>query len=670
MASVAERKNSLDTQQRIVEEIVGLRRRLKGLIGPEVSPGGEQTDSRIADRYRDLLGSLSEVVIEIDAAGCMAMVSPRARDLLAYEPTELTGKAFRELLCPEETARADRLLAGVIESGESMQLELCVRRGDGTDVQMRANVVCSGNDARAAALVILSDMSERERMADALRESEEKYRALFGTSPDSIAVLDLKGRVLDGNTFFGTPPDTVKGKHFKELGVIPPEFAEQGDALWAALASGAHVGPVEFQIIDLGGTERWLEVYAAPVTKGDRPFAIQVISRDISLRKKLQEQLSQSQKMEAVGRLAGGVAHDFNNQLLVILNSATILARSLGPDDERQQKVELIRRAAERSVILTRQLLAFSRKQMIEPAVLDLNRVLLDLRPTLERVVGDAVTVSYCLDEGLGRVNVDPAQAEQVLINLAANARDAMTAGGTFTVATANLALEQPFAAFGVSLAVGQYVTLSVADSGSGMDARTQGRIFDPFFTTKAPGSGTGLGLSTVYGVVKQSGGEIGVRSEPGCGSVFTIYLPMVEGEPAACDRREEPAAEPIAYARTVLLIEDDRNVRETTRIILQEGGYRVYVAASAGDGLDVFSRLHGEIDAVISDVVMPGMSVRELLNKMKDIEPGVEVLLVSGYGEQVVEEQGVNRLGVHFLNKPFTIDKLLSKMGEILAGE
>ena len=667
MASVAERKNSLDTQQRIVEEIVGLRRRLKGLIGPEVSPGGEQTDSRIADRYRDLLGSLSEVVIEIDAAGCMAMVSPRARDLLAYEPTELTGKAFRELLCPEETARADRLLAGVIESGESMQLELCVRRGDGTDVQMRANVVCSGNDARAAALVILSDMSERERMADALRESEEKYRALFGTSPDSIAVLDLHGRVLDGNVFFGFPPDKVKGKHFKDLGVIPPEFVEHGEALWAAIASGERIGPVELQICDLTGTERWLEVYAAPVTKGDRPFAIQVISRDISDRKKLEEQLSQSQKMEAVGRLAGGVAHDFNNQLLVILNSAAILTRSLEPGDERLEKVELIRRAAERSVVLTRQLLAFSRKQMIEPAVLDLNRVLADLQPTLQRVVGDGVTVSYSLDEGLGRVNLDPAQVEQILINLAANARDAMPAGGALEVATANLSLAHPHAASGVLLAAGQYVTLSVVDSGSGMGARTLARIFEPFFTTKGPGNGTGLGLSTVYGMVKQSGGEIGVRSELGSGSAFTIYLPMVEGEPSVSAGLDAPAAEVPPGSRTVLLIEDNYNVRETTRIILEDGGYRVHVAPSAGHGLELFDRLHGEIDLVISDVVMPGMSMKELLQKMKGIEPEVKVLLVSGYSEQVVEEQGVARSGVRFLNKPFTLERLLGTVAEML---
>ncbi len=668
MSGAAEQKKSLDTQQRIVEEIVGLRRRLHGPVGREADRGEDRSDDRIAERYRDLLGSLSDVVIETDEAGRMTMVSPRAREVLGYEPDELAGKPFRELLQADEAARADRLLAETVEKGGPTSAELRARRRDGSEVQVRATMVRSSSDARSTPLVILSDVSERDRMAEALRESEEKYRALFGTLPDSIAVLDLKGRVLDGNDFFGIPPDTVKGKHFRELGVIPPEFAEHGDALWAALAAGAHIGPVEFRINDLGGTERWLEVYAAPVTKDDRPFAIQVISRDISDRKKLQEQLSQSQKMEAVGRLAGGVAHDFNNQLLVILNSAAILSRSLGPGDERLEKVDLIRRAAERSVTLTRQLLAFSRKQMIEPAVLDLNRVLVDLRPTLERVVGDAVTVIYSLDEGLGWVNLDPAQVEQVLINLAANARDAMAAGGTLTVATANLSLAQPHAAAGVSLAAGQYVILSVTDSGSGMDARTLERIFEPFFTTKGPGSGTGLGLSTVYGVVKQSGGEIGVGSEPGCGSVFTIYLPRVEGEPAASDRSEEPATQQFAGARTVLLIEDDRNVRETTRIILEDGGYRVHVAASAGEGLELFERLHGEVDVVISDVVMPGMGVKELLQKMKGIEPGVKVLLVSGYSEQVVEEQGVTETGVRFLNKPFTIDMLLNKVSEMLA--
>jgi two-component system cell cycle sensor histidine kinase/response regulator CckA len=664
----AEEKKRFDTQQRIVDEIVGLRRRLADLVAGEDGSVEERVGDSIADRYRDLVNSLSDVVVEIDAAARMMMVSPRAMDTLGYRPEELEGRPLYELLYPEEIERALRVVGEVVDGGGSRQEEFRIRSREGTGILTRATVVRSGGDARSMALVILTDISERERMAEALREREEKYRALFGASPDSIAVLDLHGRVLDGNDFYGVPPASVKGKHFKELGVIPPEYAELSDALWTALASGQRIGPEEMQIRGLDGQEHWLEVYAGRITSEGTPYAVQVISRDITVRKKLEEQLSQSQKMEAVGRLAGGVAHDFNNQLLVILNSAAILERSLAAGDARLEKVELIRRAAERSVSLTRQLLAFSRKQMIEPTVLDLNRLLTDLRPTLERVLGEAVALSYRLAEDLGAVSVDPVQMEQVLINLAANARDAMPEGGSLTVRTANLVLEQPRSASKVSLAAGQYVTLSVADTGPGMDVGTLGRVFDPFFTTKDPGKGTGLGLSTVYGVIKQSGGEIGVESEQGSGAVFTIYLPRVEGEPAAVTESRVSGEQATPGSRSILLIEDDRNVRETTRLILEDGGYEVRAAASAAEGLDLFGRAHGDIDMVLSDVVMPGMGIRELLQGIRRIEPGVKVLLVSGYSEQVVEDQGVAEPGVAFLNKPYTIDQLLSKVAEVLA--
>lgn len=668
MSGTTEGKKKLYTQQRIVDEIIVLRRRLADLVAGEEGTADERGTDSIADRYRDLVNSLSDVVVEIDSEARMTMVSPRAEDSLGYRPAAVEGRPFYDLLHPDETPRAARAIKGIIDGGGSREEELRVLRKNGTEVLVRARVVRSGGDAHSTAIVILTDMSERKRMAEALRESEEKYRALFGTSPDSIAVLDMQGCVLDGNDFYGVPPASVKGKHFTELGVVPPEYAEYSDALWTALASGERIGPTEMQIRGLDGKEHWLEVYAGPITAEGKPYAVQVISRDITVRKKLEDQLSQSQKMEAVGRLAGGVAHDFNNQLLVILNSAAILERSLAPGDARLEKVELIRRAAERSVSLTRQLLAFSRKQMIEPTVLDLNRVLAGLRPTLERVLGEAVALSYGLAEDLGAVSVDPVQMEQVLINLVVNARDAMPEGGSLTVRTANLVLEQPRSASEVLLAAGQYVTLSVADTGLGMDAGTLGRVFDPFFSTKDPGKGTGLGLSTVYGVIKQSGGEVSVESEPGSGTVFTIYFPRVEGEPAAVAEPQVSGEQATPGSRAVLLIEDDRNVRETTRIILEDGGYEVRVAASAAEGLDLFGRAHGDIDMVLSDVVMPGMGIRELLQGIRRIEPGVKVLLVSGYSEQVVEDQGVAEPGVGFLNKPYTIDQLLGKVAEILA--
>jgi two-component system, cell cycle sensor histidine kinase and response regulator CckA len=660
----------MTTQPRIVEELIGLRRRLAELVASANDAATLQQNERLARRYQDFVDNLPDVVVELDKDARIASVNQQIVAVFGYSPQALIGKPFEILLHPDENRGRGSTLIDFLKSEKETQNELRGRRKEGNEVWVRATVAHSGSDILPTAVVILTDVTERVKMAQALLESEQKYRALFGASPDSIALLDLQGRVLDSNRFLGflgIPLEAAKGKHFKEIGVVPPEYAEYYDVLMAEVAAGKRIGPVEIKIRDLENNDRWIEVYASQITTEGKPFAIQVISRNINERKKLEEQLIQSQKMEAVGQLAGGLAHDFNNQLTVILNAVEILKRSLNKDEPSLEIIDLIKSAAKHSVDLTQQLLDFSRKQIVRPIVLNLNHVLDHLRPMLVSSLGEDVELLFQLDNALGAIRIDPAQVHRVIVNLILNSRDAMPDGGVITVKTANTVIEKPIATRTDSLAPGRYVTLSVADTGCGIDAQTLSRLFEPFFTTKEPGKGTGLGLATVYGVVKQSGGEIGVESEPGSGTVFTIFLPRVDKE-VVQEEVEQPFSDVPHDAITVLLIEDDRKVRETTEMLLTASGLKVITAHNPGEALLLFESRHREIDVVLSDVVMPGMRVKELTAQMTRIEPSVKILFVSGYSEQVVVERGVVDPEIHFLRKPFTIDELLNKITTLLA--
>ncbi len=668
MSRTYENSQEPKTQRRLIEELVLLRRRLSGLVGEAGGPTAKREETRIAERHRAIVDSLPDVIVEVDAAACLTYASPRALETFGHQPQELVGRNFAELLHPDCAERAERDLTDVLKSGHTLRREYRARHKDGSDRWVRVSVVVPSEGAGSTAALILTDVTDRVKMEEALRESEEKYRALFGASPESIAIVGLDGSVLDGNGFYGVPRDLVIGRNFREIGILAPEALAYCEGLFAQVSAGQRVGPLELRVSLGQDDERWLEVHGALLKKGEQPFAIQVISRDITDRKNLEAQLLQSQKMEAVGRLAGGVAHDFNNQLSVILNLGEMLERSLSPADPRLDKVRMIRRAAEQSATLTQQLLAFSRRQMVEPAVLDLNQVLTNMETMLARMIGEDIQLQLRLHENLGAVRIDPVQAEQLVINLAVNARDAMPTGGTLVLETANLCVGENPPRGRVSLNPGRYVTLSVTDTGTGMDQETRARIFEPFFTTKGPGEGTGLGLSMVYGVVRQSGGDIDVRSDPDTGTAFTIYLPQVQGQPVTLRPLSELPAAVGRGSATILLVEDDRNVRETTRLVLEDSGYKVQVAASAEEGLDFFKRHHAEVDLVLSDVVMPGLGGMGLFEEMKQVSSSAKVLFVSGYSEDVVANHGVTDVGKHFLKKPFAIDALLRKVAVLLA--
>jgi signal transduction histidine kinase/CheY-like chemotaxis protein len=411
------------------------------------------------------------------------------------------------------------------------------------------------------------------------------------------------------------------------------------------------------------GTRMEVEVSSQPV-----PFvghrARLVLARDVTEHRRLETQLRQLQKMEGIGRLAGGIAHDFNNVLGVILGYGDRLLRRL-PEDERKEIREVMK-AAEHAATLTRQLLSFSRKQVLEPRILDPNVVVQEIEGMLRRIIGEDIHLVTVLRQRGGAIKADPGQLHQVIMNLAINARDAMPNGGTLTIETADTELDESYAAEHLEVCPGPYVMLAVSDTGIGMDRETQSRIFEPFFTTKEAGKGTGLGLATVYGIVKQSGGHLWVYSELGHGTTFKVYLPRVAN---AAEGAQAPAASnPLPKGtETILLVEDDESLRDLAREILEEQGYAVLKASTGKMALELAEEHAGPIHLVMTDLVMPGMSGRELAERVTKRRLESRVLFMSGYTDDALERQGILEGNAAFVGKPFTLDGLLRKVREVL---
>jgi PAS domain S-box-containing protein len=457
--------------------------------------------------------------------------------------------------------------------------------------------------------------------------------------------------------------EELLGARLVEL--LPPDDPRNTEYLRAFVRSGYRLTDAESHETDRhGGRKVFLNNLTGVVRDGHliRTWGTQ---RDVTDRRNLEDQLRQSQKMEAVGRLAGGIAHDFNNLLTAILGYAELLGRDVPAEGRARRRVEEIQRAADRAAGLTRQLLAFSRRQVLVPAVLDLGEVVRGLEDMLRRLISEEVALRMDVDPTASPVRADRAQLEQVIVNLAVNARDAMPKGGELTIAVrdADLGASRPLAESS-PIVRGPYVMLSVTDTGQGMDAVTRERIFEPFFTTKAEGRGTGLGLATVYGTIKQSGGYVWVYSEPGRGTTFEVYLPRAEGRP-------QPAADPGPRAaggsETLLLVEDDPAVREMAHEVLLARGYRVLAAGSAAEAQVVLARRETAVDLVVTDVVMPGLSGRELYERLAQRWPGLRVIYMSGYTDDVVLRRGVVERGTPFLPKPFTGEALAALVREVL---
>jgi two-component system, cell cycle sensor histidine kinase and response regulator CckA len=414
------------------------------------------------------------------------------------------------------------------------------------------------------------------------------------------------------------------------------------------------------------GTEFPVEVSLSTVETSEGTFAIAFIS-DISLRKRLEEQLMHAQKMEAVGRLAGGVAHDFNNMLTVIAGYNRMILDELSILDPLRGYAEEILKAADRAAALTNHLLSFSRRQVMQPRVVNLNVVIGQIENMLRRLIGEDIQLVISLGADTGNIKVDPNHIEQAIVNLAVNARDAMPLGGRISIETCNVRIDEAYAKTHIAVKPGEFVMIAVSDTGHGMDSATRQNIFEPFFTTKQRGKGTGLGLSTVYGMVKQSGGDIWVYSEPGQGTTFKIYFPQV-GEPVSAGLTEDPEHPRHHGGETVLLVEDETQVRELETKMLTQFGYAVLTAANGHEALDVSRNHPGEISLLVTDVVMPIMSGRQVADTLVASRPGLKVLYLSGYTENTIGDHGVLDSDVNFLSKPFTHQALALKIREILS--
>ena len=519
------------------------------------------------------------------------------------------------------------------------------------------------------------DITERKKSETALRQAEDKYRSLIESSP---GIIYLNEPTPPYSTIYVSPSVEILGYSPQEWYSTPGMWAsllhqEDRERVLREFDTAAKEGSetdLEYRVVARDGSIYWWQDRGHFVSdiKQNR-LAWQGIILDITRTKALEEQLRQSQKLESVGRLAGGIAHDFNNMLTAINGYSELTLRKLEAESPLRRNIEEIKKAGERSALLTHQLLAFSRQQILNPVVLNLNEVVVDIMKLLERLIGEDVKLVIALNAKTGRVNVDPGQLSQIIMNLAVNARDAMPQGGKLTIETANVFLEPKNAGQKVGILPGAYVMLAICDTGQGMDDKIQQQIFEPFFTTKELGKGTGLGLATVYGIVKQSGGNIEFESKVGVGTTFRVYLPRVAEQTEAVEITDIPA-EFFTGTETILLVEDEELVRKLSREMLETCGYRVIEARDGIEALKIFDGGDCQLDLLMTDVVMPQMGGRELAEKLKERLPDIKILFTSGYTDDAVIRHGVIETNTNFIQKPFTFDALSLKVRKLLDAE
>jgi PAS domain S-box-containing protein len=629
-----------------------------------------RTERALLESERTLRALIESDVVGIlfgDIHGRILDANAKLLHMSGYTRDELRAGLRWIDMTPPEFLPLDE--AGVDEArarGACTPYEKQYIRKDGSRLWVLVGYVLLEPERERSVAFVL-DIDARKRAEEELRSSEERFARVFHSSLIAIGVAEMaSGRLIDVNDrcakFFGYARDEMIGHTVFELGLWA-DVAER-ERLIAGLAPGTTASRAEARFRRKSGEIRHALVSMERVAlSGIAEPVNMVVFVDLTERRQLEAQLRQAQKMEAIGRLAGGVAHDFNNVLGVILGYGEILMREAA--GAQRSKLEQILKAGQRAAALTRQLLAFSRKQIVDPKVLDLNGLLSDLEMMLGRLIGEDVDLVIVPAADLGHVRIDPGQVEQVVVNLCVNARDAMPDGGLLRVETANVVLDAGHAAQHEPLPAGRYVMLAVSDSGCGIEKEVLEKIFEPFFTTKEGGKGTGLGLATVYGIVKQAGGFVWVYSEVGRGTTFKIYLPRIDEPSDKAQLQEAPA--PRRGSETILLVEDEPSLRELTREILQEHGYRVLEAGGGAEALEVARQHPDPIHLLITDVVMPDTNGRALAQALTAIRPGMNVLYMSGYTDDVIARRGVLEPGTSLLGKPFTALDLLRRVREVL---
>jgi PAS domain S-box-containing protein len=580
----------------------------------------------------------------------------------------LVGQSIELLLPDGARGRHREARAEYARSGAPRHMagrHLAGRHRDGRDIPVEVGLNPVTLDGRPYVVASVLDITRRREAERALAERETRLRSLLDNAHVSVSVLTPDGVVLEVNRYMldllGVTEDAIVGHHIREF-QVPGQEEETVAAYQANVRQGeGRTRDVELRRPD--GTTVLMDFSAVRVRYGDDDLVL-TIGRDVTAERRMERQLQMAQRMEAVGRLAGGVAHDFNNLLTAIRGYAELLREDLPDAAPGREDVDEILTAAGRATALTRQLLAFSRQQVLRPRIVDLNELATGTEKLLRRLIGEDVQLAVHLAPVPVLVKADPGQIEQVIINLAVNSRDAMPQGGTLAIETSAVDLDESYAAMHLPVVPGPYVMLTVTDTGVGMSKDVQARIFEPFFTTKEAGKGTGLGLATVYGIVKQSDGYIWVYSEPGQGTTFRIYLPRVAGEADA-----PLAAAPVVAtggSETILLVEDDEPLRRLARQVLERHGYTVLDAADPEQALAVAAHV-GVVQLLLTDVVMPGMGGRELAERLLRERPGLKVLYISGYADDAIAHHGMLTPGAELLQKPYGSEMLLRKVRETL---
>jgi PAS domain S-box-containing protein len=629
-----------------------------------------QTLQASENRYRLLFDSNPMPVWVFDRATLNFLaVNEAAIRHYGYSRDEFLSMTVADIR-PEEDVRKLRDSVSERVKGLSKDELWRHRKKDGTVIQVAITSHPIRLGGRDGELILSQDVTEQIKNQESLRQSEERFATAFRSSPMAITITTEKeGRYVDVNDAFvrmmGYQREELVGKTAQELGI----WADPDDRgqMVRQMDRTPPREAVETRFRTKSGEERRVQISTERIIlDGERCVLANTL--DVTDARRLEEQFRQAQKMEAVGRLAGGVAHDFNNLLSVIMGYSELAQDTAPAGTPVRKQLDQIKEAAERAAALTRQLLAFSRQQVLELKVLNLNAVVNNVSKMLLRLIGEDITLSLKPGEPLGSVNADLGQIEQVLMNLAVNARDAMPEGGKIVIETSNVELDETYAKQHPSFCPGSYVMLSFSDTGCGMDAKTQSRLFEPFFTTKGPGKGTGLGLSTVYGIVKQSGGYIWAYSEPGRGATFKIYLPRV-GSPAQTLHSERRDLVFDRGTETVLLVEDDNSLRALTAELLRGAGYTVLEAADGNAAIEISNPRLDSIDLVLTDVIMPGMGGGDLIVYLRHLQPKAKlaVLFMSGYAGDFISRAGVPESDRYVLHKPFSRRSLLSKVRSVL---
>lgn len=616
--------------------------------------------------YRKLLERMPVSAFEIDSDGKILYSNSAFAAATGHTVDELCGlNLWTNFFNEEEAVRVrTRFISNEVtgcalhlktKNGGCLALLLTTANRRNPEGQLE-QIVCVGLDA-----------TERERTQEALRRSDERFRALIENANDLVAILDADGsmRYLSPalHRVLGYRPEEWEGQNAFQY-IHPEDVPEVVAALQKGIVHEDTGLPMCFRMLHKDGSWRIIEATDTNLLENEAVRGIVINARDMTDRKRLEDQLLQSQKMEAIGRLAGGIAHDFNNLLTAINGLSQLALTRLDSSEPVYRDVDGIREAGTRAAALTRQLLAFSRRQILEPRIIDLNLVVSDISRMIRRVIGEDGELVTHLKDDLGYVKADLSQIEQVILNLAVNSRDAMPRGGRLTIETSN---EEVRNAAGME--PGRYVLLRIGDTGCGMDPETLARIFEPFFTTKSEGKGTGLGLSTVYGIVKQSGGHITAESQPGQGSVFSTYLPIAETRGDLFTHAEEANQLPVG-TETILLVEDEPLVRSLATTLLQRQGYTVLAAGDGVEAIQIAREYPHQIDLLLTDIIMPRMHGDEVAVHVKEHRPGIKVIYASGYTGDAISDHTALQQSQAFIQKPFTLATFARKVREVLDGD